>query len=223
MLVNLQYMVSQEWVDKGVSMRSEEKEFDEGLIKGTFYEAHYDPHHEFWASKFDPSTNRGTRVMSILQTPTPGILAGYCAEHVINNFTDYEVVEEYGFINKDGLIYSREDFQAFFNDRDIEILPSGRKAPLSGHFHDSYGVADNLQQILKKYKQLLSSTEEVVLCYHPVYKKDQSSDGGWRWHKNGAYIGNKRSKERHEYLYDEPDVEMVLCFNFIKVKKKENL
>lgn len=220
MLVKLQYFVAQEWVDKGISMRSEEKEFDEGLIKGTFYEAHYDPKHEFWASKFDPEKERGTRVMSILQTPTPGILAGYCADHAINNFTDYEVVEEYGHINRNGFIYSREDFNAILMDRDIEVLPSGRYAPLSCNFSNSYGVADNLQQILKKFKHLLTSTEEVVLCYHPVYKKDQSSDGGWRWHKNGEYIGNKRSKERHEYLYDEPNVEMVLCFNFIKVKKK---
>ncbi|AIT14075.1 hypothetical protein G17_00128 [Escherichia phage vB_EcoM_G17] len=218
MLVNLNFITSPDWALRGVSLNFKETMFDY-IGECTLVNATFDPNHPFWAEIHDPTVNNNTSVMTIVQTKHAGILAGYRPGHAIEHFTDYDVVDEYPMIHEDGSLYTSEDFRAIFNSTD-DILPSGRPRPESYLMHPSYGVADTLEQIMNKYKNLIEGPEEIVLCYHPVLKSEQPKDGGWRWHKNGEYIGTKRSKERFEYLYDEPDVDVVLCYNFIKVKKK---
>lgn len=219
MLANLQYFVTSPWDERGVELNHKETSFDD-IGVGTYISANFDRNHPFWEKFKD---NESNRVMSLFQLKQHGIVAGYCEEDMINTFTDYKVVEEFPWINKNnGNAYSSEDYREMVTNDDVITLPSGRPMPSSTNCMSSYGTADNLQQILKKYKRVLDSEDELVLCIHPVYKSDQPESGGWRWHKNGTYIGNKRSKRGYEYLADEPDIEVVIGFKFIKVQRKDN-
>lgn len=219
MLVNLQYAVQAPFDERGVSIKSEPREFEAG-IKGDLYTANYDPYHPFWSEKFDPEKDRNTCVMSVLQTRQPGIICGYHIEHAIDNFTNHRVKEDFGMINlKDGLVYTHDDYVHMLPRVHDPVLPSGRIEPAQSHMVDMYGSADNLKQILHKFRMCLMSTDKYVLSYHPVLKSDQSPDGGYRFHKNGEYIGNKRSKHNHEYLYDEPKIDHILQYHWYKVEE----
>lgn len=72
---------------------------------------------------------------------------------------------------------------------------------------DCYGVCDNYQQIFEVCPEILESDRKFVVTVHHLTKKDQSPEGGWRWHKWGPYIGKQTPTT--EYLYDEPVIEEV--------------
>lgn len=89
--------------------------------------------------------------------------------------------------------------------RDYTIYTSDILDPLN-----SYGVADNFEQILNHYPNILTSTEPFIVSVTLMSKKDQPKDGGWRWHKWGEYIGTQ--EPLMEYLYDEPVIEEVFVY-----------
>jgi len=74
----------------------------------------------------------------------------------------------------------------------------------------SYGVCDNVEQILELYPTLQDPVRQFIVTITPVIRAKQSKEGGWRWHKWGPYIGNYNRK--HEYLYDE-DIDQVLVYH----------
>jgi len=79
-----------------------------------------------------------------------------------------------------------------------------------------YGVCDNYQQILDHNTELFSSPDKkhvIGLC--TVRRKDQSEDGGWRWHKWGEYIGTQNPQ--CEYLYDDTHIEKVYCYHIFEI------
>lgn len=85
--------------------------------------------------------------------------------------------------------------------------------------YESYGVCDHWSQILTKFRHIQTSVIPYVVRVTVVYKKDQPESGGWRWHKWGPYIGAFRSQaDKHEYLYDTPDVEKVFTYEVHEVK-----
>ncbi|EON7637022.1 hypothetical protein FOI42_RS02770 [Escherichia coli] len=221
MLANLSYIISDDMVQSR-GMYLEKVPYDSDGIKGTLYESRFDRKHPFW-EKANLTEEDSNRLFCAVQTPTPGILAGYGIDKVINFMTDYEVIKSLQYINtNNGEFYNSDDFLAMCSaSYESELLPSGRPFPLSTHCNSPYGVADNLQQILKKHKNVLTSEMEVVIGFHPVYKEDQPEHGGWRWHKHGTYIGTH--KKKHEYLYDEEGIDVVYCYELIPVKKKETL
>lgn len=222
MLANLKYMVSTEARDeKGCYIKSETKTFDDLGMSGVFHECHFDPYHPFWSKHQEPEKVQNTRIFCALQTNTPGIIAAYNADDVIDHMTNYEVIDEQPMISPRGEVYTHQDFYSMFNEMERIILPSGKQRPEYMNLVGSYGVADNIEQILRKYKSLLNSPDEVVLTIHPVLKKDQPESGGWRWHKWGSYIGNHKIK--CEYLYDEVGIDKVLCYNWIYVKPKKGI
>lgn len=87
---------------------------------------------------------------------------------------------------------------------------------------DSYGVADNLEQIKEYYaKQILDPVQKYFISVTPV-KQDKSNAGkgvGWRWHKWGEYIG--KFSPQCEYLNDEdfgPEFDgYVIIFHCYKI------
>jgi hypothetical protein len=89
---------------------------------------------------------------------------------------------------------------------------------LTGYTKDGYlsctGVADSLDQIKEKYKELINDTERFYcLSITEIKKSEQPDSGGWRWHKWGEYIGTKTPQ--CEYLYDEDDsIQSVFVFHF---------
>jgi len=75
-----------------------------------------------------------------------------------------------------------------------------------------YGVCDSLENLKEHLpKEVTEGPEAYVISLVKVAKKDQSPEGGWRWHKWGPYIG--KQKPQCEYLYDEPSIDEVYCYH----------
>jgi len=86
--------------------------------------------------------------------------------------------------------------------------PSGDEFPY-------YGVCDNYDQILSKCPDIIANDKQYVISLTAVLKDEQSSSGGWRWHKWGEYIGNYNPQ--HEYIFDEEDIEKVYCYTIHEI------
>lgn len=81
---------------------------------------------------------------------------------------------------------------------------------------ESYGVCDSVQDFAKVYYDKLNNSERVfIVAFNGIFKKDQSSNDGWRWHKWGPYIG--KQKPTCEYLYDEPEINEVWIFKIYEI------
>lgn len=80
----------------------------------------------------------------------------------------------------------------------------------------SYGVCDNLEQIFKEYPEIQSSIRKFCISLTQISKATQPSEGGWRWHKWGPYIGSQPSE--CEYLYNEPHIDSVFVYHIYEIK-----
>lgn len=81
--------------------------------------------------------------------------------------------------------------------------------------NDIYGVCDNASQAIEYCNALTDEDGSYILALTPIIKSEIFSQGGWRWHKWGKYIGVQNPT--HEYLYDEKDIDIVYVFNLRKV------
>ena len=132
---------------------------------------------------------------------------------------DYRLSEEfYGIYGCDGC--SHYTIGCLTDYEEVENCES----PL---YWQNYGVADNASQVLDYYDTLYKEHEEYmkdkkfVILMSPVFKNEQSKDGGWRWHKWGPYIGVH--EQCCEYLYDEQGIDYVYCFNIVEVRKSDDI
>jgi len=75
---------------------------------------------------------------------------------------------------------------------------------------DSYGVCDSPEQLLNMY-DFEADPRTFFIKLTEMRKSEQSSWGGWRWHKWGDYIG--KQEPTTEYLYDEPLIDNVFVFH----------
>lgn len=82
----------------------------------------------------------------------------------------------------------------------------------------SCGVCDYPEQVLEACSLLKEDpNREFCVTFYLIEKKSEPSEGGWRWHKWGEYIG--KHTPQCEYLYAEPIIEKVYIFNiYEKVK-----
>lgn len=81
-----------------------------------------------------------------------------------------------------------------------------------------YGVCDDWQQVVQQCAELQPERPGLyVMSVTPIRKSEQSSSGGWRWHKWGAYIGT--GEPTTEYLYDEPDFELVYVYSVYRMDR----
>lgn len=87
--------------------------------------------------------------------------------------------------------------------------------------HIEYGVCDNAEQIINQWPHLESSKQRHFITMTPIYKAHQPVRDGWRWHKNGEYIGNHEIQ--CEYLYDEKEIEVVYVFHIYTLKPESGL
>ena len=95
--------------------------------------------------------------------------------------------------------------------------PGYEQYPKFKSHHSSYGVCDNLSQILQKIPEIeQDQNRQFIITLTPVIKKNQSRRGGWRWHKWGEYIGTQEPTT--EYLYDEPIIKKVYAFHIYEKK-----
>ncbi len=86
-----------------------------------------------------------------------------------------------------------------------------------GTYPTSFYVVDSPEQFIERYHQLLEEDERIfAVFFTPIRRAEQSSEGGWRWHKWGEYIGDKTPTT--EYLYDEPDIGEVYTVHIDHVR-----
>lgn len=79
-----------------------------------------------------------------------------------------------------------------------------------------YGVCDNYQQIKEEYKNLIEDHDKkYVVIMTTVEREKQPSEGGWRWHKWGSYIGNQNPQ--HEYICDDKHIDKVYCYHIYEI------
>jgi hypothetical protein len=78
-----------------------------------------------------------------------------------------------------------------------------------------YGVCDSPEQLLAALPQTIASDRAYCISMVSLEKKNESPEGGWRWHKWGPYIGTQ--KKTCEYLYDEPEVEKVYTYHIYRI------
>jgi len=81
---------------------------------------------------------------------------------------------------------------------------------------ESFGVCDDLNNLISKEPELLNNDKRYFcIALTPILKKNQSADGGWRWHKWGEYIGSQTPTT--EYLYDEENIDKVFVYHIYEL------
>lgn len=90
------------------------------------------------------------------------------------------------------------------------------KQSIDEDWPDDFGVCDHWSQVIERWPELLTDPRRFVVTVTPIRKTDQTASGGWRWHKWGEYIGTK--DPQYEYLYDEPDIDVVYVFHILEVR-----
>ncbi len=83
---------------------------------------------------------------------------------------------------------------------------------------DEYGVCDGFPQILDRTPILKDPDRKFVISLTPIIKAEQPSEGGWRWHKWGPYIGNQ--KPTCEYIHDESDMDKVYAYHIYEIMEE---
>jgi len=110
-------------------------------------------------------------------------------------------------IKKDIAYRLRESFEEQFPN-----LPKSLKE------YGCYGVADSVEQVEEIFFEKLKKSSRVFWVeYNHIYKNDQPSEGGWRWHKWGEYIGKQTPKCEH--IYDEEGIDHVVCYHFHEIRR----
>lgn len=84
-----------------------------------------------------------------------------------------------------------------------------------GEGFNPFGVCDSYQQVLDLCPMVVDSEIPFVIFITPIKKCHQPPSGGWRWEKWGPYIGTQDSKR--EYLYDEPDIDLVYTYHIYQI------
>lgn len=79
---------------------------------------------------------------------------------------------------------------------------------------NTYGVADNLEQIKSIYQNILDPNKKYTCLATPIEK---GNNGGWRWHKWGPYIGTQ--KPTMEYIDQEPLINLVYVYHIYEVEE----
>jgi len=74
----------------------------------------------------------------------------------------------------------------------------------------TYGVVDSTEQLLSLY-EFEADPRKLVISMVSIKREDQSSWGGWRWHKWGTYYGTQ--KPANEYLYHDTHIDEVFTFH----------
>lgn len=116
--------------------------------------------------------------------------------------------EEYTFRND-----LRDFMQKAFDDMDHGRQDEDDEVPAIA---SDYGTCDSFDQVWEAYPDLLTDPRTFILRVCKVHKDKQSPQGGWRWWKNGVYLGNK--SEGYEYLYDEPNIDFIWKFHIVQLK-----
>ena len=82
----------------------------------------------------------------------------------------------------------------------------------------TYGVADNVEQVKEHFKYFIEHPDyKFIITLQYIHHK---RDRGFRWHKNGPYIGTRTPEYEHlgdeEFDYGD-GFPGVICYNLLRV------
>ena len=116
-------------------------------------------------------------------------------------------------VNEDLILPILEDIHLKVRSNSINIFDA---ADLQSECYGWYGVSDNIQQVLNRFKDKIEDpNNKYVITFTPVSSEEQPDKGGWRWHKWGEYIGTQNPE--FEYLADEESIELIYCYHVYKL------
>lgn len=143
----------------------------------------------------------------IYQTTKPSEIYSMIAQiNGIDLSSENAYFEHYatGVYRHDGYIFN---FDGFINERCVNKVVDKLVRN---------GVCDNYGQVLEEHKDILNNpNKNYVIGMCTVDRIKQPSDGGWRWHKWGKYIGNQNPE--HEYLYNDTHIDKVYCYHIYEI------
>lgn len=100
-------------------------------------------------------------------------------------------------------------------NEDDENKDDENKEEIKDEIPPDCGVCDSEMQFWSKYPNFIGRVD-----INPIYRSEQPSSYGWRWHKWGPYIGNYNIRGI-EYLYEangmngKPKIDVQYIFNII--------
>lgn len=113
------------------------------------------------------------------------------------------------------------NFDMYMERRDGKRLPFEMRYPsFPGDYDDdtylgSYGVCDTVDQFLQYAGGRLHVPDRFfVVSLVEIRREHQPSNGGWRYHKWGQYIGTQNPQ--NEYLYDDKHIDAVFTFSILE-------
>lgn len=172
------------------------------------------PTHPKWK---DNSKDTPVRMMLAAKHST-GIFLGYPLDHAIDLFSSTEILSDLAdFDLSTGMWYTMAEYRESlqrddWNDR--SPLECGKPRPHHGAMATSYGIADNITQVLKHYRKVVCHPDYDVVIH--LRHLDKESWGGMRWHKQGKYLG--KFKHKWEYMSDEKGLDSLIQFHFYVIK-----
>lgn len=145
---------------------------------------------------------------------TVGVYWSHDMEHVLDEMSTTPCIDPYLTFNLGtGEHMTHEEMTRQFNlgwEKLDEELPDDNQ--WHQYQTSAYGVADNVPQILQYFHAVIGNpNNKVIISISEVHRENQSSSGGWRWHKNGKYIGTQ--KPQCEYLYDDKHIDKIMQFH----------
>lgn len=172
------------------------------------------PDHPKWA---DTKDVKPIRLMLAAKHCT-GIYLGFPLDDSIEMFSSTEVVDDFpDFDLSTGMWYSMNEYRESYNRDpfdDNAPLSSGKPRPNHNAMATSYGLADNITQVLKHYRKVVAHTDYDLVLHIRFLDADSRSD--MRWHKHGKYLGN--FKKQCEYMRDEIGLGNLIQFHFYVIK-----
>lgn len=172
------------------------------------------PTHPKWATV---NNKKSLRLMSTAKYST-GIYMGFPLDHTIETFSSTEVISDNAdFDLSTGMWYSSNEYRESINREergDQRPLESGKPRPHHNSMTTAYGIADNITQVLKRYRKVVSHPDYDVVLH--IDYLDETRKRSLRWHKNGKYLGN--FKKKCEYMGDEKGLDSLIAFHFYVIK-----
>lgn len=126
-----------------------------------------------------------------------GIYKGYLDKHALKEYFDIDgnKIEEY---------YS-------FSPRNMDEVNN------FDNIRENYGTADNIEQVLKHYPELIDEERKFIVVYNDLIRAEMPPFYGFRYGKNGSYIGNQNPQS--EYFYDDKHIDKIIIYHIYEILK----
>lgn len=165
------------------------------------------PEHPYW-QELSICNERPERIFYVNELE-PGFYNAYhnFDEH-INAYTDFKAAN----------IQDRIDYEG------KEVIFDFKGSSYISYYKNTlgtYGIADNIEQIKSKYREIIMSNTPVVFSVFQIEKKEEPPEDGFCFREHGDYIGVESIVS--SFLYDEPFIESVLFFKIIVLEHKPEL